>query len=562
MHMPPDRVEIAAALRSTHLFRSLDDTQFGLIMDSLEVGRLQTGQMLYREGDLAWHFYILVDGKIRLTQVRRRKEYALATLVAGDYFGEEAMRRRSRRPVNAAAIQDSTLVRLESHQLEKLCRQIPPLRPNLRIVASTHELVQSGRLNWLNPDEVVYLMARKHPIFAMASLIGPFVLFLLAFLVGLGLYMTILPGTITPVLVTGITYLAALGWGVWKIYDWSNDYNIVTNQRVVWMERVAGLYDSRQEAPLTTLLSVGVQTTQFGRMMGYGNVLVRTFTGTLKLRQIRYPEQVATLVEEHWTRSKELSRKDEAEIIQQTLCERLGISSTEATSPGSKTFNPLPAHVNPGFLQEWISTIFHVRFEKDGVVTYRKHWFILLKKLIQPLFWLVVACAVGIAWFTGLITLLDRPLGVFLSILAALAAAAWLVYQYVDWHNDIYQITHDQVVDVEARPFGKEERRAAPLENILTIEYQRVGILGLLLNFGTVWITIGGSKFSFEYVYNPSSVQQDVFRRMNECIMGKKQAEISADRERISDWITIYHSLQENNGLPGQASTPETSEPI
>ena len=56
----------------------------------------------------------------------------------------------------------------------------------------------------------------------------------------------------------------------------------------------------------------------------------------------------------------------------------------------------------------------------------------------------------------------------------------------MDWHNDIYLITPDQVVDVNKKPLGHEERQAAPLKNILGIEYKRLGIIGLLLNFGTV----------------------------------------------------------------------------
>jgi hypothetical protein len=37
------------------------------------------------------------------------------------------------------------------------------------------------------------------------------------------------------------------------------------NQRVIWLEKVVGLYDSRQEAPLGTILSVGVETDMIRR---------------------------------------------------------------------------------------------------------------------------------------------------------------------------------------------------------------------------------------------------------------------------------------------------------
>ena len=43
--------------------------------------------------------------------------------------------------------------------------------------------------------------------------------------------------------------LPALGWIAWTYLDWTNDLYIVTNQRVVYVEKVIGIYDSREEAP-------------------------------------------------------------------------------------------------------------------------------------------------------------------------------------------------------------------------------------------------------------------------------------------------------------------------
>jgi hypothetical protein len=566
--MPPDRIEIAAALRTTHLFRSLDDTQFGMVMDALEIGTIAADEVLYSEGAAAWHFYIILTGKVKITRIRQHKERQLATLRAGDYLGEEALRRRSHRPVTVTAVEETTLLRLEAHVMERLCQQIPPLKPNLQIVASTHQLVQNTRLDWLGPEESVYLMARKHVFFMLLSLWGPVVLIVLAMAVGVGLYATILPGTVTPLLLTGLAYLVALGWGLWSLYDWSNDYNIVTSQRVVWQERVAGVYDSRQEAPLTTLLSVGVQTSQMGRMLGYGNVLVRTYTGTMMLRQVAYPSQVASLIEEHWTRSKEFSRQAETEIIQETIRRRLGLDGTQPEEGANKSFHEVPAEVQPGPLQQWLATIFHVRFEQGGVVTYRKHWSMLVRMIWLPILCILVATALFLISITDGLTLFPRWVEVLMASLGMIAAGLWLSYQYLDWHNDIYQITPDQILDIMRKPLGKEERKAAPLENILSIEYQRTGLLGVLLNFGTVIINVGSTKFDFDHVYNPSAVQQDVFQRMNLRILSRKQAEIVAERERMSDWITIYHKTLHPGsevGLPseptGETPTPPAGSP-
>jgi hypothetical protein len=67
-------------------------------------------------------------------------------------------------------------------------------------------------------------------------------------------------------------------WGIWNWIDWGNDFYLVTDQRscgsvVIW------LYESRDEAPHNTILSVDVNTTFLGRLIHYGSVHIRTFTG-------------------------------------------------------------------------------------------------------------------------------------------------------------------------------------------------------------------------------------------------------------------------------------------
>jgi len=109
-----------------------------------------------------------------------------------------------------------------------------------------------------------------------------------------------------------------------------------------------------------------------------------------------------------------------------------------------------------------------------------------------------------------------------------------------------YQITPEQILDIDKTPLGKEDKKAAPLENILSIQYERLGVLGLILNFGTVYITVGGTKFTFDYVYNPSEVQQDVFRRMAERVARKRKSEAESERERVSEWFVSYYNVMKD----------------
>ena len=60
------------------------------------------------------------------------------------------------------------------------------------------------------------------------------------------------------------------------------------------------------------------------------------------------------------------------------------------------------------------------------------------------------------------------------------------------------------------------------------------------------YITVGGSKLIFEDVIDPASVQSDIDRRREARIEKKKQAEVSAERERMAEWLATYHQNSED----------------
>jgi len=131
-------------------------------------------------------------------------------------------------------------------------------------------------------------------------------------------------------------------------------------------------------------------------------------------------------------------------------------------------------------------------------------------------------------------------------LIALVPLLAWVVYEGVDWSNDKFEVNNDQIIDLDKKPFGTESRNAAQLENVLSTEYKRIGILGEIFNYGTVYITVGGTKLAFEDVIDPASVQSDINRRRAARIEKKNQATVAAERERMAEWLATYHhSAQE-----------------
>ncbi len=85
-----------------------------------------------------------------------------------------------------------------------------------------------------------------------------------------------------------------------------------------------------------------------------------------------------------------------------------------------------------------------------------------------------------------------------------------------------------------------------------------MGLAGYLLNFGTVYITIGGASLDFQDIRDPSAAQADIDRRRETRAAQKREMESAAERERMSDWLVAYHENRqdmEEKDDPGGAAT-------
>jgi hypothetical protein len=82
-----------------------------------------------------------------------------------------------------------------------------------------------------------------------------------------------------------------------------------------------------------------------------------------------------------------------------------------------------------------------------------------------------------------------------------------------------------------------------------------MGIIGLILNFGTVFIRVGDQQLTFDDVFNPSEVQRELFHRLSAKNYAERQAAAAGERQRIADWIATYHKVVQRN-QPPQSPTP------
>ena len=547
---------LTALLKKIHLFAGLSDEQLGMVAAQFTDESQKAGTTIFEEGSLGDTFYLIFSGKVIVFRTRRKKgngeeEQELAILVAGDYFGEEALLSNQRRNAGVRTEEDVVLLSLPRAKFLELLKKIPQMKPNFEISVESRKLSRRLQFKWVRSDEVIYFLARKHIILFFQAALGPIIFLLIPALLILGF---LFYKFIILLVLAIVIFLIIATVLVWEWMDWGNDYYIVTNQRVVWLEKVVGIYDSRQESPLHTVLSVSTETEPLGRSLDYGNVIIRTFVGRIVFHHVAHPYQVEALIKEHQGRVKEGSRRMEVDAMKKALITRMnpGPEATAPSSPEVQATSKAKKKKPSAPAESAFANFFKVRYEDKETITYRKHWFVLLEQIWLPsvlLLGILAVIGVGIyyLYFTAASTApivgSERETLFVIMPFVFIVVLGWWIYQYVDWSNDIYQVTPDQILDIDRKPLGSEQRTAAQLENILATDYERRGIFGVLLNYGKVHITVGGSKMTFHDVFDPLSVQQDIDRRRMARNAEKEETRVKAERERLADWFLAYNEI-------------------
>ena len=506
----------------------------------------QDGDVIFDIDDASEAMYIIYEGQVGLSIDKGDDVVSMAKLQSGDHFGEEALLFDDPRYYRAVASGRVIVLKLTFDQFLTIHDDLPFVEEILDVSIRSRQLSTQVSLPWLHDDEYVHVMTRRHSAIKWSKLIVPIVAGLGVLLLAGLLQMLWLPETYYGWIALGIGLPICLLWAIWVYIDWRNDYFIVTNKRVVWIEKIAFIYESRQEAPLRTIMSVGIHRTRAGTALGYGDVVVTTYVGTIRLREIANTETTATLIESYWHRSQTLNRREEAHIMGRKLEEKLDLPFTNGDDRDFEDIQYEDEGVSleakePGFFAWLFSDFIRLRYEQDGAITYRKHWFVLIRHIWLPGLLMALAIAAAVLRLGGMLEFVPITGALVLILLFMFVIFLWMLYVYVDWRNDVFMVTLDQIIDLDRKPLGKVRRRSAPLENVLSIEYERLGFWGFLFNFGTVYIIVGNMRLSFDHVYNPSEVQEEIFYRMGERLEKVRQFEIDAERERVSEWIASYH---------------------
>ncbi len=568
-------------LKKIALFSELTDEELAHLAPHFHHIDARQGIIVTRQGDVGAEFIFIENGTLRVTQIDAQgREQVLGYLSAPQFFGETSLITGVHRDATTDVFsEDADLVVLPRQEFQTLLEQYPDISKRLVLRADVQKRLAQRLYPWLSEGEVVLVNTRRHWYALVSRLFLP--VFITLVMLGAA---AVLQVHWSGNSISATLFLLAIVWtlasGIWLGVDYSNDFFIVTNKRVIHIEKTVFFFDAREEAPVEMVTNV-VEMVQSAaaRILGFCDLTVETagrqieidFTFTPRRAQVRQRifEQIGRLKERAALNERERIRAG----IRAELQERLAPDQAAAPAPPAPP-EPQPVEqVRISGLGKWLRTGFSLRLDELHQTTWHKHWIILLERIDAPLVILLSLLVIGLSHLTGAVplrvlgTLPDALLvkvlliGGWIIAIGIVLAVAW--YQYEDWNNDLYRVTTDRIVDVEKSPFGFEERSVeTTLDRVQDVSYIRQGPIAVLFNFGDLIIeTAGAGRLTFYFIEDPRAAVQEIFRRRDAHLAARSRAQGDQSRREFLDWFMEYHRFLQEHGEIDPPSVPPRRSP-
>ncbi len=560
-------MDLVEMLRRVPLFQQLSVASLELLAGICEERSVRAGTVLARQADLGANFHLIDAGEAIVHRINDQGlRRPVGTMQAGDYFGITALFVGEPRDATVTASTDMHYYVINRAAFDQLLQANPEIRRELVIPQDILAKLRAPRYPWLNPGELVILQCRRHWL-VLAQRFVPItlVLLLLAALIAT----LVILGLLSTKWLLGLAVIAGLyiPFALWRWFDWRNDYFVVTTHRVTHRERVAFLYESREEIPIDRVQNINVERKLLGSLFHFGTLTIETAArmGKLLFAHIPKPDHMRETILQQLERARATRRAAERLAIRSELVTSLNMhapaASVEASAgheqPVSMLTLPEAPATEPGSLVRALNTLGalgclpRTRIETDESITWRKHWIFLLREAIPPmLLGALLAALTVMGLFHQPSFLYERaPYFWLITLALAIVSLGRFWWGAADWANDEYIVTDERIIDIEKRPmFFSEQRREAPLGMIQNISLRMPNLLAAVFNYGDVIVqTAGSESFTFERISNPSDVQREIFRRMDTYREAERKREAALRRAEMSEWFSIYQEVGGEN---------------
>ncbi|MCX7838934.1 MAG: cyclic nucleotide-binding domain-containing protein [Anaerolineae bacterium] len=576
-------------LRQIRLFETLDESELRALARHFHHARYRVTEMLFEQGDVGKAFYILVTGILRVRRIDARgNEHVIDYYRAPHAFGETSLLTGAPHDATVDVFSEfAELFVLTRDEWLTFLAQYPAVQGKLNVRPDVRTKLAMPRFPWLGEGEYVIVYTRRHWFALLLMLRFPLLVAVgLILIAGLVSLFSILSNTTALVwldtLLWGIAIVWLVGAVIWTVVDWSNDYLIITNRRVVHYERVWGLREERTEAPIEQVSNVNESSLGLAaRLLNFADVRIETAGHQVDIffpyvpRRLQVRQNIFSELEHVRERAERAKREQLRQQIRDRLIEYIAPPKVVAAPTTMMTTNvPAPVPMRQrrqSGLGKRLNSWFGMQIEEKGKITWRKHWLDLLRRTGK---WLGITLAIAFAgpllfFATGVS--FDLPRLAFIALwvfaLAGFGFATW--WHYEDWRNDIYQLTDENVLDIERAPFRLKERSVATtLDRIQNVSYNKPTFWNNFFNYGDVIIeTAGGEgRLVFKNVSNPAWATQEIFRRREAQRDRRQKEQVQRRVDDFLDWVLVYHQILQQQGdvhaFPAQPSppTPTSSE--
>jgi CRP-like cAMP-binding protein len=105
----------------------MDDQQLEGFLRYMEVVKATQYSHVVRKGDHGDAMYFVLEGEVRAMTLIDGKESTLATITAGEFFGEVSLLDQGPRSADVIANKESVLLKISAGAIEKVVREAPEL---------------------------------------------------------------------------------------------------------------------------------------------------------------------------------------------------------------------------------------------------------------------------------------------------------------------------------------------------------------------------------------------------------------------------------------------------
>ena len=118
---------ILEVLKGIELFQGLSTKDLKKIMRVGYIRNNEKNELVFRKGDPSYGMYIILRGEMNAYLKRNKKEWSLAKIHAGEYFGEIAFSKDAKRAANCKATEKSTVLYIFAKDMKRLFKQYPKI---------------------------------------------------------------------------------------------------------------------------------------------------------------------------------------------------------------------------------------------------------------------------------------------------------------------------------------------------------------------------------------------------------------------------------------------------